>query len=133
MADGNKRIDEATGTALKGHEWDGIQELDTPMPRWWLWTLYATIFWSLIYVVLYPAWPLVESATQGILGCSSRGQREAEFAAQEKGRAAVRHAIAELPAEKLPQHPVLMQAAVEGGRSAFKVYCVQCHGSVGHP
>lgn len=129
MADEQKRIDKATGTALKGHEWDGIEELDTPMPRWWLWTLYATIFWSLIYVILYPSWPLVENATQGILGWSSRGQLEAELAAQEKSRAAVRHAIAELPAEELPAHPVLMQAAVEGGRSAFKVYCVQCHGS----
>ena len=45
MAD-NKRIDEATGTETVGHEWDGIEELDTPMPRWWLWTFYATIAWA---------------------------------------------------------------------------------------
>ena len=129
MADQKKHIDEATGTELKGHEWDGIQELDTPMPRWWMWTLYATIVWSLVYMILYPAWPLVESATQGVLGWSSRGQLEQELAAQEKSRAAVRHAIAVTPVTDLPAHPDLMQAAVEGGRSAFKVYCVQCHGS----
>lgn len=124
-----KRIDEPTGTETVGHEWDGIEELDTPMPRWWLWTLYATIVWSLVYVTLYPAWPLVESATRGVLGWSSRGQLKQELAAQEKRRAAIRHAISEIPAAELPLHPVLMQAAVEGGRSAFKVYCVQCHGS----
>ena len=63
-----KRIDEATGTSTVGHEWDGIEELDTPMPRWWLWTFYATIVWGLAYVVLYPAWPMVNSATEGVLG-----------------------------------------------------------------
>ncbi len=51
----NKRIDEPTGTETVGHEWDGIEELDTPMPRWWLWTLYATIAWAVVYTVLYPA------------------------------------------------------------------------------
>lgn len=129
MADGKKRIDEATGTELKGHEWDGIEELDTPMPRWWLWTLYATIAWSLVYVILYPAWPMLERASQGTLGWSSRGQLKQELAAQDARRAAVRHAIAITPVTQLPAHPELMQAAVEGGRSAFKVYCVQCHGS----
>ena len=55
----NKRIDQATGTETVGHEWDGIEELDTPMPRWWLWSLYATIVWGIVYVILYPAWPLL--------------------------------------------------------------------------
>src|SRR5512147_2915854 len=77
MAD-DKRIDEKTGTGFVGHEWDGIEELDTPMPRWWLWTFYATIVWALVYIVLYPAWPLVNSATKGVLGWSSRGQLEQE-------------------------------------------------------
>ena len=65
MAD-RKRIDEATGTSTVGHEWDGIEELDTPMPRWWLWTFYASIVWAFGYVILYPAWPLVNSATMVI-------------------------------------------------------------------
>lgn len=42
-----------------GHEWDGIREYDNPLPRWWLWSFYATIVWSMIYWVLYPAWPMV--------------------------------------------------------------------------
>ena len=73
-APSKREIDEATQTETTGHEWDGIKELDTPMPRWWLWTLYATIVWGVIYTILFPAWPLVNGATPGLLGYSSRGR-----------------------------------------------------------
>lgn len=124
-----KRIDQPTGTETVGHEWDGIEELDTPMPRWWLWTLYATIVWGVGYTIAYPAWPLLSDATAGVLGWSSRGQLEQEIEAQQKQRASVMTAIRQTPIEQLPQQPQLMQAAIEGGRAAFKVHCVQCHGS----
>ena len=52
----HKRIDEATGTSTVGHEWDGIEELDTPMPRWWLWTFYISIVWGIAYTIWQPAW-----------------------------------------------------------------------------
>ena len=73
MADDNKRIDAPTGTETMGHEWDGIEELNTPLPRWWLWSFYATIVWGLAFMVFYPAWPLLSSATKGTLGWTSRG------------------------------------------------------------
>ena len=130
MAD-QQRIDEATGTSTVGHEWDGIEELNTPLPRWWLWTFYLTIAWALVYVVLYPAWPMVNSATKGMLGWTSRGQLEQELAADAKRRAPVINAIAATPVADLPAHPELMQAAVQGGGAAFRVHCVQCHGSGG--
>lgn len=126
-----KRVDEATGTETVGHEWDGIEELDTPMPRWWLWTLYATIVWSIGYVVLYPAWPLINRATEGTLGWSSRGQLDQEMRADAERRAPVINAIAATPIADLPARPELMQAAVQGGASAFRNYCVQCHGAGG--
>ncbi len=125
----NKRIDQATGTETVGHEWDGIEELDTPMPRWWLWTLYATIVWAVGYVILYPAWPLVESGTRGVLGWSSRGQLAAEMRAEGDRRAPVLLALSRVPIERLPEDSRLMRAAIEGGRAAFRVNCVQCHGS----
>ena len=136
MAD--KRIDQPTGTETSGHEWDGIEELNTPLPRWWLWTFYASIAWALVYVILYPAWPLVDRATDGILGWSSTGQLEQELAREQARKAPLMRALAATPIERLPEDPRLMQAAVEGGRSAFKVSCVQCHGSgaagaVGYP
>ncbi|MBA2919971.1 cytochrome-c oxidase, cbb3-type subunit III [Sphingomonas sp. MAH-20] len=127
MAD--KRIDQPTGTETMGHEWDGIEELNTPLPRWWLWAFYASIAWAAVYVVLYPAWPLVHSATAGVLGWTSTGQLEAELQQQRAARAPLMRAIADTPIEQLGQHPQLMQAAIEGGRAAFKVSCTQCHGS----
>ena len=123
-----KRIDEPTGTETVGHEWDGIEELDTPMPRWWLWTLYATIVWAIGYVILYPAWPMVHSATEGVLGWSSRGQLEQQMAARQMELEPIRQALVSTNMRSLESNPDLMQQAIEGGRSAFKVHCVQCHG-----
>lgn len=130
MAD-HKRIDEATGVSTVGHEWDGIEELDNPMPRWWLWTLYATIVWAIGYVILYPAWPMLNSATEGVLGWTSRGQLEEELRVETQRRAPVVNAIAATAIVDLPAKPELMRAAVQGGNAAFKVHCVQCHGAGG--
>ncbi|MFD0849911.1 cytochrome-c oxidase, cbb3-type subunit III [Sphingosinicella xenopeptidilytica] len=125
----NKRIDEPTGTETVGHEWDGIEELDTPLPRWWLWTFYITIVWALIYTILFPAWPLVERATAGVLGWSSHGELNKELAAADAKLLPIREAIGRTPVENIPNDPELLRAAVAGGQSTFKVYCVQCHGS----
>ena len=127
MAD--KRIDEATGTPTVGHEWDGIEELDTPMPRWWLWTLYLTIVWGVVYVVMYPAWPLGDRATEGVLGWSSRGELAEEMSVVDQARTTMREELARIPVERLPENSELFAQAVAGGRSAFQVHCSQCHGS----
>jgi cytochrome c oxidase cbb3-type subunit 3 len=124
-----KRIDEKTGTSTVGHEWDGIEELDTPMPRWWLITFYACILFAAVYVVLYPAWPLVDRATTGVLGWSSRGQLAKEVAREGVRRAPIEEALARIPIERLPENSELFQTAVAGGSAAFKVHCVQCHGA----
>jgi cytochrome c oxidase cbb3-type subunit 3 len=124
-----KRIDDKTGTSTVGHEWDGIEELDTPMPRWWLITFFASIVFAAVYVVLYPAWPLVHSATAGVLGWSSRGQLANEVASEGDRKAPIEQALARIQIERLPENSELFQAAVAGGSAAFKVHCVQCHGA----
>jgi len=124
-----QRIDEATGTRTVGHEWDGIEELDTPMPRWWLWTFYACIAFAIGYTIAYPAWPMIDHATGGMLGWSSRADFEKEMATEAKRRSPIMVALAATPIDRLPDNPALMRTAVEGGRAAFKVHCVQCHGS----
>ena len=124
-----RRIDSATGTETVGHEWDGIEELDTPMPRWWLWSLYATIVFSIGYCIAYPAWPLVNRATAGVLGWSSHKQLADELSAEGARKAPMRLALSRIAIERLPEDSRLMQAAIEGGNAAFKVHCVQCHGS----
>ena len=125
----NNRIDEPTGTEFVGHEWDGIEELNTPLPRWWLWTFYATVAWSVVYVVLYPAWPLVSQATEGTLGWSSRGELQSELVAAEQARAATFERIAQTEITQLAEDPELLNQAIAGGASAFKQHCVQCHGA----
>lgn len=129
MVEDKKRIDHPTGTETVGHEWDGIEELNTPLPRWWLWSLYATIVWAIAYAIAYPAWPLINEATAGVLRWSSRGQLEQELAAERARKAPLLRAVAATPIEQLPSDPRLMQAAIEGGRAAFRQNCVQCHGS----
>jgi cytochrome c oxidase cbb3-type subunit 3 len=124
-----KRIDEATGTQTVGHEWDGIEELDTPMPRWWLLTFCLTIVFAIGYVVLYPAIPMVHGATKGLWGWSSRGELASELRIANGQRADVLHQIAITPIQSLQGKPELMKAAVAGGRAAFRVNCVQCHGA----
>ena len=73
---GGVEIDPVTGQPTTGHVWDGIRELNRPLPRWWLWTFYATIIFSLVYVVLYPAVPLLRGGTGGVLGYSTRADVE---------------------------------------------------------
>lgn len=124
-----KRIDEPTGTQTVGHEWDGIEELDTPMPGWWVITFWATIIWAIGYVIVYPAIPMLNSATTGVLQWSSRGDLAQEMKAEAERRAPITAALAATPIELLESNPKLKQAAIEGGRAAFKVHCVQCHGS----
>ncbi|MFC3175389.1 cytochrome-c oxidase, cbb3-type subunit III [Novosphingobium bradum] len=127
MAD--RRVDEATGVETVGHEWDGIEELDNPMPRWWVLTFYATILFAIAYVVVYPAIPGRHKASDGLWNWSSRGALAAETAAAEKARGPVIAALAATPIEQLPANPDLMEKAVAGGKAAFRVNCVQCHGS----
>ena len=76
-----------TGTATTGHEWDGIHELNTPLPRWWLWTFYACIVWAIGYWVVYPAWPLVSSYTDGVFGWHARSAVVDELDALQQQRA----------------------------------------------
>ena len=82
MATSDKiHVDSVTGQTTTGHEWDGIQELNTPLPRWWLWTFYACILFSIGYWVVYPAWPGISGFTHGLWGQSSRGDVAADVAA----------------------------------------------------
>ncbi|MBE7636666.1 cytochrome-c oxidase, cbb3-type subunit III [Sneathiella sp. P13V-1] len=121
--------DEHSGTETTGHEWDGIKELDTPMPRWWLWSFYACIVWSIGYWIVMPAWPLVSDYTRGMLGYSSRALVTEELATVAAGRAEVTKALQETELADVKNNQELYQFAVSGGRSHYAVNCSQCHGS----
>jgi cytochrome c oxidase cbb3-type subunit 3 len=134
----NIEKDHVTGTDTTGHEWDGIKELNTPLPRWWLWTFYATVVWSAGYVIAYPAIPLISSNTKGLLGYSSRADVAAEIAVAKDAQKQWLGKIEAASLEDIVKDPELLQFARAGGAAAFKVNCVQCHGagaagSAGYP
>ncbi|MCR9215371.1 MAG: cytochrome-c oxidase, cbb3-type subunit III [Proteobacteria bacterium] len=121
--------DEISGTQTTGHEWDGIKELDTPMPRWWLWTMYATIIWSIGYWIVMPAWPLVSSYTAGMIGYSSRASLENVMSEAAAAHATDRAALVTTELSEIQSDQQTYQYALRGGKSAFAVNCSQCHGS----
>ncbi len=124
-----KRIDDVSGIETTGHEWDGIRELNNPLPRWWVRTFYATIVWAVGYCIAYPAWPMISSATTGLLGYSSRAQVESELAAAREARSVFSARIGEMDVAAILADDELRQIAAAAGAAAFRINCVQCHGS----
>lgn len=130
MADSRER-DAVTGTETTGHEWDGIKELDTPLPRWWLYIFYATIVASVIYWVLMPAWPLANGYTRGLLNFSDRANVAADVQALRSARAPMFERLANARAADIAADPDLQQFARAAGESVFGDYCATCHGAGG--
>ncbi|MER9852482.1 MULTISPECIES: cytochrome-c oxidase, cbb3-type subunit III [unclassified Mesorhizobium] len=122
-------IDEVSGISTTGHEWDGIRELNNPLPRWWVITFYMTIVWAIGYTIAYPAWPLLHSATKGVLGYSSRNEVKNELSAAEAAKGKYVAAIESKSVSEIAADDTLREFAVAAGAAAFKVNCVQCHGS----
>ncbi len=112
-----------------GHSWDGIEEYNNPLPRWWLWTFYITIAWGLIYTIAYPAWPLISSATPGFLGYSTRAEVQEEINAVEAQNASLLEQLGTVELATLSENPELYSFAVNGGGAIFRNNCSQCHGS----
>ena len=112
-----------------GHEWDGIQEYNNPLPRWWLWIFYATIVWGIGYTIAYPAWPGLKEATPGLLGYSSRAEVEKEIAAAEAGNAEINARLASVELTEVVEDPELNSYATQAGAAVFRTWCAQCHGS----
>jgi cytochrome c oxidase cbb3-type subunit III len=135
---GKNEIDDISGVETTGHSWDGIKELNNPLPRWWLWTFYATILWAIGYVIVYPAIPMATTASKGLLGWSSRADLTTQMNAVDAMRAEKVALLASSDVNAILANDQLREIAEKGGAAAFKVNCVQCHGSgaqggVGYP
>ena len=124
----NKEVDQISGTETTGHEWDGIKELNTPLPRWWLWTFYATCLWALAYWIVMPAWPLVSSYTKGVIGYSSREQLSMSMESARAAQAEYLDRLQQASLEEISGGRELLEFALAGGESAFDLHCSQCHG-----
>ena len=128
MAEQND-IDHVSGKTTTGHQWDGIKELNTPLPRWWLLTFYATIIWAIGYWIAYPAWPLVSSYTTGVLNWSSRSAVAVELANLEKIRGEKMAALGSASLADIEKDPALLALARARGKTVFGDNCAPCHGS----
>ena len=131
MADEHKEIDAVTGTATTGHDWDGIRELNTPLPRWWLWSFYACIIWAVGYWVVYPAWPLLTNSTQGITGWHARSAVVADLDALKAQRGPMVDKLNNASVAEIAKDPQLTDFARAVGRPAFADNCAPCHGAGG--
>jgi cytochrome c oxidase cbb3-type subunit III len=121
--------DHITGTETTGHEWDGLKELNTPLPLWWLYTLYATIAFAAVWVVLYPAIPVW--GWTGITGWTARGAITGELDAARTRTEPMLARIRAASPEQVAADPELRAFAVAGGRAAFANNCAACHGAGG--
>jgi cytochrome c oxidase cbb3-type subunit 3 len=121
--------DEISGVETTGHEWDGIKELNTPLPRWWLYVLYATIVWSVGYWIAMPAWPLISGYTKGLLGYSQRAAVAERLDAARAAQSVYRDALQAKSLEEIVQDQELLEFALAGGGAAFGDNCAPCHGT----
>ena len=128
---GHRQTDPHSGTETTGHEWDGITELDTPLPRWWLYIWYGCIAFAIVYWVLMPAWPYPGGYTPGILHNSARGQVEVDLAALRAHRDIQGHALASASLEDIEKDPKLQAYAMQVGQLTFNENCTACHGTGG--
>ena len=127
------RNEKDTGRTVEttGHEWDGIEEYNNPLPKWWLYVFYATIVWSIGYYFIYPAWPSLNGYTKGLAGFSQRVELENHLAEVRAGRADTFDRLASMDLAAIQADPDLRSFATTGGRAAFADNCVPCHGQGG--
>lgn len=127
---GNER-DPHTGTETTGHEWDGIKELNTPLPRWWLVVFYACIVWAFAYWVFMPSWPTLSGYTHGLLDHSQRADVAVAVSDLKKQRHSEESRLANASLQQIQSDPDLQQFAMAEGHSLFGDNCAPCHGSGG--
>jgi len=123
--------DSVTGHMTTGHDWDGLQELNRPLPKWWLYVLWATVAWAVVWCLLYPSVPGITGYYHGLLGYSQRTSVDkavAEVAAQ---RADAMQRIRVLSFADIRKDPQLLAVAETAGRITFANNCQPCHGAGG--
>ncbi|WP_417692568.1 cytochrome-c oxidase, cbb3-type subunit III [Roseibium sp.] len=130
MSDTHKKeIDQISGVETTGHEWDGLKELNNPLPRWWLYSFYACIVWAVGYWIIYPSWPLISGYTTGVMGYSQRADALAAYEEGVSARSVFADQIVATALEDIPATPNLLEFAAANGAAAFGDNCAPCHGS----
>ncbi len=123
--------DPVTGRTTTGHEWDGLRELNTPLPKWWFWTFVATVVWGIGYAIAYPSVPWINGYFHGVLGYSQRDVVTAEVRALAARRAGVMDKLKTVPLAEVKNDQALYAVAMTAGRLTFAENCQACHGAGG--
>ncbi len=119
--------DEISGQNTTGHEWDGIKELNTPLPKWWLYTFYACIVYAFVWWLLFPSWPYVTGYFGGLIGSNQRIALDERLASAKAAQAQYLDRIAAASPEEISNDPELLSFAMAGGQAAFADNCAPCH------
>ncbi|MDV7341149.1 cytochrome-c oxidase, cbb3-type subunit III [Terasakiella sp. A23] len=127
----NVEKDPVTGTDTTGHEWDGIKELDTPLPKWWLTTFYVTIIWAIGYWVVYPSWPTLNDYAKGVFETTNRLEHAKEMEEVKKSRMAWTTKFEGKEIGEVAKDAELLNYAMAGGAAIFGENCQPCHGASG--
>lgn len=106
-----------------GHTFDGIEEYDNPLPKWWMYMFVATCIFGLAYYALYPGL----GNYKGLLGWTQVGQWENEVQTAEEKYGPIFEAYAATPINELVQDAEAMKV----GQRLFANNCAVCHGSAG--
>ena len=120
--------DEVSGQNTTGHEWNGIKELNTPMPlafRIWLWASIAVV---VLFWILYPSWPATSNYLKGTVGYSSRlavNDAVAEGAAKRAEAFAV---LTETDLDTLVEDETLQAKFEDDIAVLYRDNCAVCHG-----
>lgn len=120
--------DPLTGYNTTGHEWDGIKELTTPIPGWWVTVFLVSCLVAVIYLWLYPSIPTTVGYYKGTLGWTSAGQLADDVAVGREAQHEWRTGLAATPLEEIENNDDLRRFAIAGGRAAFNENCAACHG-----
>ncbi len=132
MTDRSPEVDAHSGVETTGHEWDGIKELNNPLPRWWLFIFWGCIAVSIVYWVLMPAWPALpgmQGNTRGVWEQSDRATLATDLSETAKVRAALAARLSAVDASAILKDHELSALALGLGESAFGDNCATCHGT----
>lgn len=131
----NVEKDQVSGRETTGHAWDGIKELNTPLPSWWVYVFWVTIIWSIGYWVVYPSWPTANDYLKGTFGTTNRTQLHETMANVAAERAPYMERLAALDVSEIVNDPELLNFSMAGGKAVFADNCAPCHGTggVGNP
>ena len=123
--------DPVTGRDTTGHEWNGIKELDTPIPRGVLMFLIVTHVWAIFWWFMVPAWPLGVTYTKGLLGIDQQTTVEARVIDGQQQRSGWTTRLESEPYDTILADEALMRTVRDTGRQLFGDNCAACHGRDG--